>query len=76
MERIRIEDVQTAVGDMVDLIKTYRSKRRLSQVIAPTIMEPIIDRAISDLKVSYFRRVISTPRAADESSCQRVGRVW
>lgn len=62
VERLLIEDVQTAVRDMVELIKTYRSKRRISQVIVSTMfkrrmdeMEAVIDRAISDLNVSLFR---------------------
>lgn len=60
MERMLIEDVQTAVADMVELIKTYRSKGRLSQVIVSTMFrrrmeetEAVIDRAISDLKVRF-----------------------
>eukprot|EP00904_Undaria_pinnatifida_P006288 jgi/Undpi1/278/HiC_scaffold_1.g00274.m1 len=58
MERMLIKDVQTAVGDMVELIKTYRSKRKISQVIVSTMFrrrmeeaEAVIDRAISDLKL-------------------------
>lgn len=54
-----IEDVQSAVGDMVELIKTYRSKRRISKVIVSTMFKrrmeetgAVIDRAIADLKVS------------------------
>lgn len=57
-----IEDVQTAVGDMVALIKTYRSKKRLSQVMVSTMFkrriaetEAVIDQAILDLKVSFSR---------------------
>lgn len=72
MERMLIEDVQTAVGDMVELIKTYRSKNRLSQVIVSTMFkrrlaetEAVIDRAIIDLKVSSFARSRAAGEAAD-----------
>lgn len=71
MERMLIEDVQTAIGDMVELIKMYRSKGRLSQVIVSTMFrrrmeetEAVIDRAISDLKVRF-----STCCNATRSSC-------
>lgn len=72
MGRMLIDDVQTAVGDMVELIKTYRSKRKLSQVIVSTMFkrrlaetEAVIDRAISDLKVSLFARFYGTRQAAN-----------
>lgn len=61
MEGMLIEEVHAAVQDMVELIKTYRSKRRISKVIVSTMFkrrmeetEATIDRAISDLKVSSF----------------------
>ena len=63
MERMLIEDVQAAVGGMVELIKTYRSRRRITQVIFSAMFrqrmkeaEAAIDRAISDLKVSFNTR--------------------
>lgn len=61
MERMLIEDVNTAVGDMVELVKVYRTKGRISQVVCSTMFrrrmeetEAVIDRAMSDLKVSFF----------------------
>lgn len=75
MERMLIEDVQTAVGNMVELIKIYRSKGRLSQVIVSTMFrrrmeetEAVIDRAISDLKVSSLLGA-TPPKAAAGRSC-------
>lgn len=68
MERMLVEDVRTAVRDMVELIKTYRSKKRLSQVIISTMFrrrmaetDAVIDRAIADLKVSAFARFFELP---------------
>lgn len=70
MERMLIKDVQTAVGDMVELIKTYRSKRKISQVIVSTMFrrrmeeaEAVIDRAISDLKVMILALCNASARA-------------
>ena len=69
MERMLIEDVHAAVEDMVGLIRTYRSKRRISKVIVSTMFkrrmeetEATIDRAISDLKVSSSTKVIIPSR--------------
>ena len=54
-----IEDVHDAIFDLVELIKTYRSKNRLSQVLMSTLfrrrqdeMGAVVDRAILHLQVS------------------------
>ena len=56
---VLIEDVRDAVGDLVEIIKTYQSKGRLSQVLMSTLfkrrqeeMEAVIEAAISRLNVS------------------------
>lgn len=53
-----MEDVRDAVSDLVDIIKTYQSKGRLSQVVMSTLFkrrqdeaEGVIDAAISRLHV-------------------------
>lgn len=58
-DRFLIEDVRDAVADLVELIKTYRSKNRMSQVIMSTLFkrrqeeaDAVIDRAVSHLHVS------------------------
>ena len=58
-ERAVIEDVHDAIFDLVELIKTYRSKNRLSQVLMSTLfrrrqdeMGAVVDRAILHLQVS------------------------
>lgn len=63
MEQTLIEDVRAAVRNMVELMKTYRSKKRFSQVMVSTMFmrrlsetETVIDRAILDIKVSKFAR--------------------
>lgn len=54
-----IEDVHDAVADLVEIIKTYRSKHKMAQVMTSTIFkrrqeeaEALIDRAVSHLHVS------------------------
>ena len=58
-ERAMIDDVHGAIFDLVELIKTYRSKNRLSQVLMSTLfrrrqdeMGAVVDRAILHLQVS------------------------
>lgn len=53
-----MEDVHDAVSDLVDIITTYQSKGRLSQVVMSTLFkrrqdeaEAVIDAAISRLHV-------------------------
>lgn len=54
-----IEDVRDAVGDLVEIIQTYQSKGRISQVMTSTLFkrrqeeaEAIIDAAVCRLQVS------------------------
>ena len=54
-----IEDVRDAVGDLVEIIKTYKSKGRISQVLTSTLFkrrqeeaEAVIDAAVCRLQVS------------------------
>lgn len=58
-ERFLIGDVHDAVADLVELIKTYRSKNKMARVIMSTLFkrrqeeaDAVIDRAISHLQVS------------------------
>lgn len=57
--RVLIEDVQEAIFDVVQLIKTFQSKNRLSKLFMSTLfkrrqeeLDAVVDRAISRLQVS------------------------
>ena len=57
--QVLIEDVRDAVGDLVEIFKTYKSKGRPSQVVMSTLFkrrqeetEAVIEAAISRLHVS------------------------
>lgn len=59
VERVLVQEVHDAVSDLVDLIKTYQSKNRLSKVLTSTLfkrrqeeMDAVVDRAILHLHVS------------------------
>ena len=56
-----IEDVHFAVADLVELIKTYQSKNKLSRVMMSTLFRrrqeelgAVIDRAVVRLQVRDF----------------------
>lgn len=60
MKRTLIENVQDAIADMVALIKTYRSMKRITQVVVSTLFkrrmeetEAVIDQTFADLMVSF-----------------------
>ena len=59
VERVLIEEVRDAVSDLVDLIKSYQNKNKLSKVLTSTLfkrrqeeMDAVVDRAILHLHVS------------------------
>lgn len=59
VERVLMEDVHDAVLDLVELIKTYQSKNKLSKVLMSTLfrrrqdeLDAVVDRAILRLHVS------------------------
>lgn len=59
MKGIMIENVQGAIGDLVDLIKTFRSKNKITQVVVSTLFkrrmdetQAVINDACSELMVS------------------------
>ena len=65
MKRMLMKNVEDAIADMVGLIKTYRSKRRMTQVVVSTLFkrrmaetEEVINLALTDLMVS-FRGIVS-----------------
>lgn len=56
------DDVRDAIVDLVDLIKTYQSRNRLSKVLTSSVLKRreeeanlAIDRAILRSNVSYVR---------------------
>lgn len=58
-----MEDVHDAVFDLVELIKTYQSKNKLSKVLMSTMfkrrqdeLDAVVDRAILRLHVSGVKR--------------------
>lgn len=55
-----IEDVREAIADLVDLMKTYQSKKKLSQVLTSSVFkrrlneaEAVVAQAIPLLQVWY-----------------------
>lgn len=59
VERALIEEVHDAVSDLVDLIKTYQNKNKLSKVLMSTLfkrrqeeLDAVVDKAILHLHVS------------------------
>lgn len=74
-ERFLIEDVHDAVVDLVELIKTYRSKHKMAQVIMSTLFkrrqeeaDAMIERAVSHLHVSVsVRKVVFLPLRSRKS---------
>ena len=67
MKRMLVENVQDAIGSMVGLIKTYRSKRRITQVVVSALFkrrmeeaDVVIDQTFSDLMVRVFHDVSSS----------------
>lgn len=66
-ERVLIEDVHGAIADLVELIKTFRSKNRMAQAMTSTLFkrrqeeaEALIDRAVSHLHVSAASSLFKT----------------
>lgn len=63
-----MEDVHDAINDLVELIKTYKNKNRLSQLLISTLfkrrqdeMGAVVDKAILSLQVravNYSNRVL------------------
>ena len=59
--RVLIEDVHDAIYDLVELIKTFQSKNKLSKVFLSTLfkrrqeeLDAVVDRAIMRLQVGGF----------------------
>ena len=59
MKRMLIENVQDAIGDMLGLIRTYNSKKRITQVVVSTLFkrrmeetDAVINQTFADLMVS------------------------
>ena len=57
--RVLIEDVHDAISDLVELIKTFQSKNKLSRLFMSTLfkrrqdeLDAVVDRAITRLQVS------------------------
>lgn len=73
-ERVMMEDVHDAIFDLVELIKTYKSKNRLSQLLMSTLfrrrqdeMGAVVDRAILSLQVSA---VYAPTRVGDKTGSE------
>ena len=57
--RVLIEDVHDAIFDLVELIKTFQSKHKLSKLFLSTLfkrrqdeLDAVVDRAITRLQVT------------------------
>ena len=73
-----IEDVHDAIFDLVELIKTYQSKNKLSKVLISTLfrrrqdeMGEAVERAILNLQVSAANALnwASRGKVADPNIC-------
>lgn len=60
-----IEEVHDAIDDLVELVKTYQSKNKISQLLMSTLfkrrqdeMGAVVDRAISSLQVSRIYKYV------------------
>ena len=70
-ERVLIEEVRDAVADLVELIKTYQSKNKLSQLLTSTLfkrrqeeLDAIVDSTILHLQVSGLQSsAVGRPRS-------------
>ena len=67
-----IENVQEAISDLVDLIKTFKSKNKITQVVVSTMFktrmdetQAVINQTFSELVVSSAARSIPISTAAD-----------
>ena len=61
--RVLIDDVHDAISDLVELIKTFKSKNKLSKLFLSTLfkrrqdeLDAVVDRAIIRLQVSVDHR--------------------
>lgn len=68
-----IENVQEAISDLVDLIKTFKSKNKITQVVVSTMFktrmdetQAVINQTFSELVVSSAARSIPISTAADK----------
>lgn len=57
--RVLVEDVHDAIADVVELVKTYQSKNKLSKILMSTLfkrrqeeLDAVVDRAVVRLQVS------------------------
>lgn len=71
-ERILVQDVHEAVQDFVQVIQTYKSKNRFTQVLTSSLFkrrwaeaEALVDRAILHLHVSWHFLVCFPRKAVD-----------
>lgn len=62
-----IEEVHAAVGDLVQLIKAYQSKNKLSKVLLSTVfkrrqaeLDAVVHQAIGYLQVSDLQQALFT----------------
>ena len=70
--RVLIDDVQDAIFDLVELIKTFQSKSKLSKLLLSTLfkrrqeeLDAVVDRAMTRLQVGW----ISHFRSFHASAC-------
>lgn len=79
-ERVVIEDVHDAIVDLMELIKTFRSKNKLSRLFLSTIfkrrqaeLDAVMNQAVSRLQVSGHRSCSVLHMALRWRSCLRAG---
>lgn len=77
-EHILIQDVHDAVADLVELIKTYKSKNRLAQVVVSSLFkrrqeeaDAVISCAMSRLQVRLPTTICNYDGRGRCASCMR-----
>lgn len=54
-ERVLIEDVHDAIADLVEIIKTYKSKNRITQVVMSTLFKRRLEEAEAVINTAIVR---------------------
>lgn len=60
MKGMLIENVQEAIGDLVDLIKTFRSKNKITQVVVSTMFKTRMDETQAVINQTFSELMVSS----------------
>ena len=62
LKRMVIQIVQVAISDVVGLIKTYRSKKRITQVVVSTLFHRRMEEADEVIKQTFADLMVSVSK--------------